>query len=153
MYTLIVVDMQETFWASTRDRVRKNCLREVTQAVKDDAHIIFLEYAYSGPTLGELTAALHNKCVFKEKSGDDGSAEVEQEVVLNKLPKHCKVCGVNTDCCVYATVRGLTSRFPMANIDVITDACDSDWNHLNGLGKMESLGGFVKLKSKEDTNV
>lgn len=154
MYTLIVVDMQETFRASTRDRVRKNCLREVTQAVKDDAHIIFLEYSGQGPTIAELTAALHSKCAFKEKPGDDGSYEVEHEVLLNKLPKHFKVCGVNTDCCVYATVRGLTSRFPMAKIDVIADACDSDWNHLNGISKIEALGGLVKLRTlKEETNV
>jgi nicotinamidase-related amidase len=154
MYTLIVVDMQETFRASTRDRVRKNCSREVKQAIKDDAHIIFLEYRYSGRTLPELTEALHTKCFFKEKSEDDGSAEVESTVVLNKLPKHFKVCGVNTDCCVYATVRGLTARFPMATIDVIIDACDSDWNHLGGIDKLTAMKGNVNVKhAKEETNV
>lgn len=154
MYTLIVVDMQERFSASNRARVRENCLREITQAVKDDAHIIFLEYRSCGPTLPELTSALHTKCVFKEKAGDDGSAEVEAEVILNKLPKHFKVCGVNTDCCVHATVRGLTARFPMATIDVIADACDSDWHHQNGINRLVEMKGNVNVRSfKEDSYV
>ncbi len=154
MYTLIVVDMQARFHASKRDRVRKNCLREITQAVKDDAHIIFLEYNGCGPTLPELTEALHTKCFFKNKWNDDGSAEVESTVLLNKLPKHFKVCGVNTDCCVRATVAGLTARFSMATIDVIVDACDSDWNHEGGVTTMTAMKGNVNVKHpKEEINV
>lgn len=150
MYTLIVVDMQERFSASTRARVLKNCQREITQAVLDDAHIIFLEYRYCGPTLPNLKEVLHSKCTFKEKWSDDGSAEVESEVVLNRLPKHFKVCGVNTDCCVYSTVQGLTARFPTATIDVIADACDSDWQHQNGIHKMIALQGNVKVKRSKE---
>jgi nicotinamidase-related amidase len=154
MYTLIVVDMQETFRASTRDRVRKNCLREIEKAVKDDAHIIFLEYQHSGATLPELTKNLHTKCYFKTKSEDDGSSEVEGLVHLKKLPKHFKVCGVNTDCCVRSTVQGLTARFPMATIDVIGDACDSDWYHQKGINDLLAMKGNVNVRSvKEETNV
>lgn len=154
MYTLVVVDMQERFTASTDTRTRKNVLREITQAVQDDAHIIFLEFNGCGPTLPELVEKLHTKCVFKTKLTDDGSAEVESEVILNKLPKHFKVVGVNTDCCVHATVRGLTARFAMANIDVIADACNSDWHHGTGIQRMIEMKGNVKVKfAKEEAHV
>ena len=154
MYTLVVVDMQERFTASTRERARKNCFREISQAIRDDAYIIFLEFQNCGPTLPDLVNTLHTKCYFKVKLSDDGSAEVESQVVLNRLPKHFKVCGVNTDCCVLATVRGLTARFPMATIEVIADACDSDWHHQNGINRLVEMKGNVKVKfPKEEAHV
>lgn len=153
-YCLIVIDMQERFNAAMGERVGQNCLREIQQAIKDDAHIIFLEYFGCGPTMSELTQALHTQCHFRQKSGDDGSAEVEMAVLLNQLPKQFKVCGVNTDCCVYQTVRGLTSRFPMANINVIADACDSDWSHGQGIQNLLAMQGNVKVNfSKEESDV
>ena len=143
MYTLIVVDMQPGFRSASGTRVRENCLREVNKAVVDGADIIFLEYEGYEATFKELTeAALHSKYIGS-KCTDDGSSVVAKFVHRNQLFKNFKVCGINTDCCVKATVEGLTSHFPMSRIDVVGDACDSDWNHFNGLEAMKKLSGVV----------
>lgn len=156
MYTLVVVDMQSQFKAANGKRVRENCLREILQAIKDNSPIIFLEWEGYPPTLDDLILPVkdqYQNYYVKTKVTDDGSAQVESLVYLNRLPKNFKVCGVNTDCCVAATVRGLTSRFEMAIIDVIADACDSDWNHLAGLDRMKKMQCNVNVKYKEETNV
>ncbi len=145
MYTLVVVDMQPGFNSAHGKRVRANCLREVRKAVALNAHIIFLEFAGYEATHPELTDKLHARAVVLEKHDDDGSKEVEQEVRLNKRPSTFKVCGINTDCCVAATVRGLTARFPMSTIEVVADACDSDWYHLRGIEDMKSLKDNVTI--------
>jgi len=145
MYTLVVVDMQPGFRSAKGKRVRANCLREIRKAVEVNAHVIFLEFAGYEATFSDLTKELPPNAVFLEKSDDDGSIQVEKEVRLNKRPTTFKVCGINTDCCVAATVRGLTARFPMSKIDVLADACDSDWYHLNGLAEMKQLKGNVNV--------
>lgn len=149
MYTLVVVDMQSTFRAALRDRVRKNCLREIKQAVLDNVGIIFLEYYGQDPTLPELIepTSSYKKALIETKRGDDGSEEAAKQMRSNKFDtKTIKVVGVNTDCCVASTVRGLTGEFPNATIDVIADACDSDWNHINGI---ERIKGYANVKVKE----
>ena len=145
MYTLVVVDMQAGFNSSNGKRVRENCLREIQKAVVDNAHIIFLEFDGYDETHPELTSNLHEQVAVLQKSEDDGSKEVEREVRRNKRPTNFKVCGINTDCCVAATVRGLTARFLMSRIEVVADACASDWYHLKGLEAMKSLQGNVNV--------
>lgn len=156
MYTLVVVDMQPYFKAATGKRVRENCLREIIKAVEDNASIIFLEFEGYERTLPELMAPVQNaygNYYVQLKGIDDGSLEVEETVRKHDLPKIFRVCGINTDCCVAATVRGLTARFPKSSIDVIADACDSDWNHMRGINTMADMGGNVSLKFKEENNV
>lgn len=142
MYTLVVVDMQADFHAAKGERVRKNVLREITQAMQDDADIIFLEYNDSGPTLPELTEPVissgYRKYWHRTKHGDDGSDEAKRCMFNHKLNrKHIKVVGVNTDCCVASTVVGLISLLPNVTIDVIADACDSDWYHNRGIDMLK----------------
>jgi nicotinamidase-related amidase len=151
MYTLVVVDMQPNFTAANGKRVRENCLREILQAIKDNAPIVFLEWESYPGTLPDLMHPITENYLYKNyyvktKVTDDGSFQVENVVREHSLPKNFKVCGVNTDCCVAATVRGLTARFSMATIDVIADACDSDWNHLSGLNVMKKMQCNVNVK-------
>jgi nicotinamidase-related amidase len=152
-YTLVVVDMQSRFNAANGERVRKNCLREIMKAIKNELPIIFLEWEGEEVTLPELTEPCKDNFYVETKRTDDGSTEVEKIVRRHKLPKTFRVCGVNTDCCVRATVVGLTARFPSATIDVIADACDSDWNHTGGLTCMSNMKNNVNVKFKEKTNV
>lgn len=142
-YTLLIIDMQpDCFNSATGKRVRKNCLREIKQAVKDQAHILFLEYYASGDTDPELLAAApEGSRSILIKHQDDGSREVEDHVRVFKRPTNFRICGINTDYCVLSTVRGLTSRFPMSKIQVVADACDSDWNHLGGLDELTQMIG------------
>jgi len=142
MYTLVVVDMQPNFSASNGRRVRKNCLREIKRAMKDGAHIIFLEYIGHGVTLPELMKPVNDYqyyCV-KSKSDDDGSAEV-QEAVFEKgfMIGRFRMIGINTDWCVRATAAGLRNRFPNSFVEVVEDACDSNDDHHNGIWFIEQL--------------
>ena len=139
MYTLVVVDMQPGFKSARGKRVRANCLREVQKARADRAPIIFLELSGYQPTHCDLVEVAHSNFAILEKSGDDGSEQVGREVRKNKWPKKFKVCGINTDCCVKATVTGLTARFRMSKIEVVADACASDWYHNAGLNEMKKL--------------
>lgn len=147
MYTLVVVDMQPGFDGALGSRVRANCLREIKQAMQDNAPIVFLEFNGYGDTMPELLDPVSNYENYHQytKSVDDGGPEVRDAVVEHGLPKKFKVCGINTDCCVHATVRGLTNFFPMAMIEVIADACDSDLYHLSGLDRMKQMGGNVNV--------
>lgn len=145
MYTLVVVDMQPNFNSANGKRVRENCLREVKAAVIAGADIIFLEFSFYGPSHSDLTEAAGKNYYVQSKTLDDGSAEVESQVRAKRLPVHFKVCGINTDCCVASTVRGLTARFPRSTIEVVADACASDWYHNRGLNDMKSLQGFVNV--------
>lgn len=136
MYTLVVVDMQADFRAANGERVVKNCQREINQAVQDGAGIIFLEYSGYEATKKELYDLVdgYARAWTAIKYHDDGSEEAASLIRTHKLDKvNIKVCGVNTDCCVKSTVSGLTSRLPNPTINVIADACDSDWNHVHGL--------------------
>lgn len=152
-YTLVVVDMQSRFNAANGERVRKNCLREIMKAIKNELPIIFLEWEGEEVTLPELTKPCKDNFYVETKRTDDGSNEVQKLVIAHKLPRNFRVCGVNTDCCVRATVVGLTARFSSATIDVIADACDSDWNHTGGLTCLSNMKNNVNVKFKEKTNV
>jgi len=137
--------MQPHFNSAKGKCVIANCLVEIQKAVKNKAHIIFLEYSGYGATSSKLTKGLRNHAIFVEKDNDDGSNQIQKEVLRHKLPKYFKVCGINTDCCVAQTVKGLTARFPKSKIEVLADACASDWNHLGGLEEMKRLKGNVKV--------
>lgn len=137
--------MQPNFHSANGKRVFKNCIREIKQAVIDSADIIFLEFSFYGPTHPELTDVAGPNYYVQSKTMDDGSAEVEAQVRAKRLPVHFKVCGINTDCCVASTVRGLTARFPRSTIEVVADACDSDWYHNRGLNEMKKLQGNVSV--------
>jgi nicotinamidase-related amidase len=151
-YALVVVDMQYSFENSMNATLENNCIREILKAVKDNAPIIFLEYDGMDDTLESLTECVKNykNYYIEVKYDDDGSEEVEQIVLNNKLPKRkFKVCGVNTDCCVADTVFGLTEKFPTAKVEVIEDACNSSWSHENGIARLSNYNKNVKVLHKE----
>lgn len=142
MYSLVLVDMQPYFKAANSRRVRDNCKRELQKAMDRRAAIIFVEFDGCGSTVKSFIKMTneYDRRFFAHKDLDDGSAEVEEVITTHGLPaKKIKVCGVNTDCCVQATVRGLTARLPSATIQVISDACNSDWSHPGGLADMKRL--------------
>lgn len=127
-YTLVIVDMQESFLDSDQRRVKMHCKRLIKKAVQDRAPIIFLEYKGYGPTMDPLIKALGNykNAYFLEKDDPDGSSEVQKALLKWKLPSN-RLCiaGVNTDQCVFETATVLTGRLPKARIEVHADACDS----------------------------
>jgi len=149
MYTLVVVDMQPAFDAANGKRVVDNCFREILLAIKNDFPILFLEFDGYEDTHPKLMDAVKNSgyanYYLRSKREDDGSDQIQKSVYDHGLPRSFRVCGINTDCCVAATVRGLRARFANAPIDVVADACDSNWYHLRGLEDIKSVDGVRLL--------
>lgn len=74
-----------------------------------------------------------------------GSREVRRTIKNNRLPmRNIKLCGVNTDCCVLATIYGLNKKLKKSKMQVIAKACNSNYNHSHGLKRMEEIGVSVK---------
>ncbi len=144
MYTLVIVDMQSAFGVLPESMITKNIQREIHVAMADGASIVFVEFSYTGPTLVslvEITKQANYKNTYViEKHTNDGSKEIFDLVTEKSLPnKHFKVTGVNTDYCVFETVRGMSKCFDTSVIEVIEDACASNYNHKHGIDKMREI--------------
>lgn len=114
--TLLIIDMQEEFEAACGSRIIQGCSREISEAMNRGDAILFVEYDMSPrvptlPALTRLTKGYRNKFSVKKK-GDDGSREVVGKVWDHDLPTAFRVCGVNSDCCVWDTVYSLRELMP-----------------------------------------
>lgn len=163
MHTLIVVDMQSYFGVSSSMNFTRNIEREITKTIDNGGHIIFVEFSSYGDTLLELTKLVteigYKWAYTVIKGQDDGSVEVANSMFENNVPyDHLRVVGVNTDCCVLETVKGLTRQFPDSKIEVVEDACNSLWSqgfhldlgaskHFKGLRSLAKLPGVKVIKS------
>lgn len=146
-YSLIAIDMQPYFAAANDRNLLTACRKEIRKAIKNRASIIFVEYQDCGPTHSSLLRLSegYDRLYSTTKWHDDGSNQVYDVICKNNLSsKRLKVIGVNTDCCVLATVGGLAWRLKSASIDVIAAACGSDYNHLSGLHSLSIIDG-VKI--------
>jgi nicotinamidase-related amidase len=151
MYTLVVIDMQPSFEASQEKAVLRNCAARIKQAQKDNAAILLVEYEEYGKTDYRLRNLLktYDKTKTVIKCDNDGSVEIKRAIIRAKFPKDLlRVCGVNTDYCVYESVKGLTKQMPKATIEVLTKSCNSNWNHEFGVGKLKDLRKQNKAKLK-----
>jgi nicotinamidase-related amidase len=141
-YTLIVVDMQFDFRAANNIKTVANCQREIKQAISDRAGIIFLEYYGYLSTKKELFSLVrgYDRAWSVTKFDDDGSLDASTIMIHHNFNSDkIKICGVNTDCCVKWTVSGLAALYPKANIEVIEDACGSDWSHSQGIFLLKKI--------------
>ncbi len=134
-YTLVVIDMQPEFHAANHPNTIIAVTREIITAVRNSSPIVIVEYRECGPT---HPAFLHILKDYKLKSRikkpqDDGSKEVLRTLSRRKFYKNLRICGVNRDCCVKATVDGLLYSSLRSKIEVVKDACGGmnpsyDWN-------------------------
>ncbi len=134
-YTLVVVDMQPDFEASNNPATIANVKREIIEAKAKQMPILFLEVPYFSPlderglrhTHQELTQLVKfypNTTRYPiEKLRSDGSYQVlwacEQNHYTNS---HFRICGVNTNICVYETAVGLSQN---GVVEVIKNACNT----------------------------
>lgn len=112
--TLLIIDMQEEFESACDPRVIRACRREIHEATKRGDGILYVEYEGDTPVLPDLTMLTDGyphafTCV---KVNDDGSQEVNAAVWNYDLPMNFRVCGVNSDCCVWETVYHLRRLMP-----------------------------------------
>ena len=138
--TLVVVDMQPEFEAANEPNVLVAVAREILEAKRNKWPIVVVEYR-GGFNLAETHQGLrsllkgYSKKARIGKDDDDGSMEVVRAIRRRKFnEKTLRICGVNTDCCVAATVNGLLGR-SQANLQIVKDACgwdrsfQFDWRH------------------------
>jgi Isochorismatase family len=125
MYTLVIIDMQDRFAVRGNMPVSMACMREIKQAIKDEAYILAVEFHDRGPTIPYLSGAWkdYSRAITIEKRNNDGSEEIKAIMDSRQLPNKLKITGVNTGYCVYATVIGLSNKMPDITQEVIADAC------------------------------
>ena len=132
--TLVVIDMQEAFPAACDPNVIIGVTQEIVTTRTKGGAIILVEYQNCGPSHSGFYKLLKN---YRHKSrihkrDDDGSLEILRAIHRRGFnDKWLRVCGVNSDCCVAATIRGLLDRSPESHVDVVKSACgtfrNTDW--------------------------
>lgn len=108
--------------------------REIRSAIERKALIVVLEFKDSGKTHISLMRLLRNyrRLAVSVKTTDDGSAWVTAACREHGFGmKHFRICGVNTDACVLATVLGLTDRIPDCTVALVRDACSTKHSTYN----------------------
>lgn len=120
--------MQTHFEAASDPNVVASVAKEIIYTRIHCGSIIYLEFLGCGSTfqsLFDLTKGYkHRARVIKDS--DDGSDEVIKCLKRrNFFQNNLRICGVNTDCCVYSTVEGLLEKLPYSKIQIIKNACNS----------------------------
>lgn len=154
-YTLCVIDMQAHFSAANGQRVIQSCKREIKKAMKDGATILFVEYDGYGPTLPALTGLVkqagYKKVHTVLKQDNGGGKNVTDYLRQKHLTRaNMRVCGVNTNYCVLATVQGINQHMSNSYLSIIADACASSTSqgHKHGLEAMHKLNNVKVLRRK-----
>lgn len=130
--TLVVVDMQPCFEASLDVDVIVGVTCEIVKARQRGAPIILVEYRgfdIQDRTHDAFYDLLRNykRRAIIGKSDDDGSREILQTLKRRQFnSRHLRICGVNSDACVWSTVEGLLEKLDNARIDVVKRACGSE---------------------------
>jgi len=132
---LVVIDMQPYFPATKK--ALRPVISEVKRAMKHEVPILLVElhngYDDFGITHGSITRAVEGYPYVQlvHKAYNDGSAEVKEALDEQwGLGKETalEVCGVNTEFCVKATVKGLQLK-GFADITVLANACAGGGGH------------------------
>lgn len=129
-YILTVIDMQP-YWNSAygNKKLISNVRNEIKKAIRLNNWIIFVKFEGCGPiTKGILKAINHyKKRLFISKFNQNGSKEILENINRIKNIKRINnlyFCGVNTDQCVYETIKGIYKKcLDRFNIKVVANAC------------------------------
>lgn len=145
-YALVIIDMQWNFPSSRDARLQTNIIRQIRLAKKKNYPIICLEYIGDGRTIPKIRKELEdykNKFFFR-KNWDDGSDKILS--IKNKLPSKFRVCGVNTDACVFETVVNLSDEL-CCKIEVLSKSCNSltKNRHYEGLEMLKNIKNVVLI--------
>jgi nicotinamidase-related amidase len=127
--TRVVIDVQPNFDAANKANLIVGVTVELMEAMRERAPILFVEFHRCPATHKSLTDLMRGYDKFRRviKMDDDGGHEVKAALEAAKWPaKHLRVCGVNIDCCVRATVRTLLQELPDTRIELVKNACE--WN-------------------------
>jgi nicotinamidase-related amidase len=131
--TRVIIDMQAAFAASSNPNCVIAVAREMIQAMREKAPILIVEYKGSGPThQGFLDLVKDYPYAARiRKESDGGAREVIRAMKRRGFnTKYLRICGVNTDCCVEETVRGLAQNplLEKSKIELVKSACNTTSN-------------------------
>jgi hypothetical protein len=156
-YTLVVVDMQPGFKASLDADTLMGVLDEIRAAMAARMPIIVLQtmvdvYGNTLDAVMNLVRTYDDKLwVVQDKirrykrdfSGSDGSYEVMEAVEVLEFPgDHFRLCGVNSDVCVFLTAMVLNKELPDARIEIVKRACNTQW--VEKAKQWESWAGYER---------
>ena len=133
MHTLVVIDMQEEFSAARNKRIQQAVIQEIQRSRAKRWPIVIVEFEESGGTLPIIRRACkgYPRAVTVTKDYDDGSSEVLEALGDITKCRKVRVCGVNTEACVWATVKGLQRQG--VKVEVWGPGTDSEDDHEFGL--------------------
>ena len=124
-YVLCIIDMQP-YGFNNVNIIIENVLTLVREAISKKAFVVVAQYKNAGDTHISITNALqtyphkaygwHNR---NDKSPIIQTILRERHVFVRLI----KVCGVNTEYCIWATVNGLAKKYYIP-IKVIESACN-----------------------------
>jgi nicotinamidase-related amidase len=148
-YTLIVIDMQQSFldglYSSDRSDCVANVKREINKAVKNGSPILFVEFKDWGHTIKELIPQSYSNISFVTKNKRSGAEEIVQELNRQRWSDKIKVCGIFTNQCVKESVIDLIKIHKYKNIKIIEKACacGDSYYQTNAINEMKYLGASV----------
>jgi len=136
---LVVIDLQIKFAASTLvlEAAKKEILRAI--ALKMPIVILQCDTDYFGETHSCLTDllkdydTLRHIVLTKQDVGQlagatNGGPQVKEAIDLLGFPTDCfRLCGVNTEICVFFTALELSRLYPFSRIELVQDACASQY--------------------------
>lgn len=142
-YTLLIIDMQSQYPAAMKPETINEVVKEVVKAKENGCGIIVVEFRDEPqyrtksspykPTHSEIMANIgpYERAHVVEKYETDGSFFIRQFLLNEKAAwdfniDNFRVCGVNTDVCVAATVNGLAEDFMDSKFFIVEKACNTD---------------------------
>jgi len=125
--TLIIIDMQEKFYASADRDTQIAVIENIIKARLAHIPIVIVEYSPNGwgGTLPCIMEALghYTEVLFVEKNNNDGGQEVEEVLVENSLAgSELLVCGIEIAHCINETISTLVRDFS-ERVKVLSRAC------------------------------
>lgn len=138
-FTLVIVDMQPGFSAANDERTIDGVLDEIRAAIACGAPVIIIDsdrkkYGDTHKVLLDALAAYDpDRWTVETKfwryddqfSAHSGALQVEEACeVFDYTTQRFRVCGVNTDICVFFTAMQLGKRFPASSLEIVMRACN-----------------------------
>ena len=149
-YILTIIDMQPRFYAATNKETINAVKNLIINAKKDGAYVIFAQYMKQGKSNHELIKLVntyYDKSFVVARKNDKSDAIITKIYNNGIRSNDMKICGVNTDACVYSSVIGLSNKLPNWNIHLIKNACNSvthDKKYINNrIKKMAELPNVI----------
>jgi nicotinamidase-related amidase len=143
--TLVIIDMQPCYEASTIKRVKQAIIKEIHLAKSNNRPIIVVEFDGDEyfPTHDWLLEMVqdYSRFAMVTKTTDDGGKPIIECLRQRKFRMPVKVCGVNWEACVFETVMTLRKY---GRVQVVKQGCGSwqkryDWKLYDGFSNVQVI--------------